>query len=238
MNVVGIAVIPAAPILVTGLTGTATPALDVRAAALAAIGDVLRSEPEFIVMIAQGDRDAHFDESASLHLHRLGGMQDDRPSQHSSVMPLSLAIGTSLLRDAGWTGPFDGRLADAAMSSAQAQSLGRHLCADSRRLGVLLLANASACSSAAAPGSWHEGSEAFNADVLEVIRTRDSQALTRLTQSSCREQLSDAFVPMHVLAGLTSETDTSTVHHAGEFRGVQHMCASILPTRGSRKAVS
>lgn len=238
MSITGAAMLPASPMLARGLSGQTTPAPDLRTAALAVIDAVLLTEPDAMVVIASGDDDGTFDETAPLRLHRLGGLRQDPrdASTTERALPIPLAIAASLLREAGWKGPTSYRSLDASASTATAEALGQHLAAEYQRVGVLLLANGSARCTAGAPGSFDSDAAAFNADLLAFLGSRDPDARSRLTAQRCVEQMSDAYLAMRTIdAVLPIDSTSVSIAYADEFRGVFFVCATFLP-QGGRKA--
>jgi len=213
--------------LILGMTGQTPPPDEVRRPALLAIGEMLNAQPEIVIVIAEGPRDEVFEDHTSLHLHRLGGMRDD--SSNARSLPIPLAIGAALLQDAGWSGPVEFHSV-----ATNANVLGEQITSDPRNVGLLLLANGSACSSVAAPGSLHPDAHGFNADFLEFLRSPSEPQLSRLSQVACADQLSDAFGPLQVYGSVTSDLAvasdlTARIHYADKFRGVFLVCASALP---------
>lgn len=229
MSITAAAVVPASPALLSGMTGTARPAQHLREAALDAIANVLRTEPVAIVVIAQGPITDEFDAQCALGLSRLGGMPPADELGKGRALPIPLAIGASLLRDSGWGGTVTFRTIAEDCSLESIREVGRGLADDSRRIGLILLGNGSACSTAGAPGSLHPDAASFNADVDRVIDACDSAALARLTRPACAEQLSDAFIPLHVLDSALGSRIT-TIRLSEEFRGVHMVIATMLPT--------
>lgn len=227
MSITGIALVPASPMLIPGMTGQTPPPDEVRRPALLAIGEMLNAQPEIVIVIAEGPRDEVFEDHTSLHLHRLGGMRDD-PSNARSL-PIALAIGAALLQDAGWSGPME-----CHSVGTNASTFAKRIASDPRNVGLLLLANGSACSSVAAPGSLHPEAHHFNTDFLEFLRSPSEPQPSRLGQVACADQLSDAFGPLQVYGSVTSDLAVASnltvrIRYADEFRGVFLVCASALP---------
>lgn len=233
MSVVSAALVPAAPVLVPGIGGTSDPAAEQRAAALAVVRAMIESRVDRVVVIAEGDRDEEFEDSEPLGLHRLGGLPGAFPpvDERQRMLPLPLAIGASLLREAGWQGATAFHLVDRALSLSDAAQRGHDLQSLPQRAGLLLLGNGSACSSAKAPGSFHPDAEAFNSRLQEMVSAAESEQIASLTADQCREQLSDIRVPLQMLSGACEEWQAD-IRLAQEFQGVLYVCAHLGITAG------
>ncbi|MFZ4486131.1 MAG: hypothetical protein ACOYO9_06040 [Candidatus Nanopelagicales bacterium] len=234
MSVVGAVLVPAAPVLVPGLSGNAVPAPEARTAALGVIKRLIQAGPDEVVVLAEADREGSFDGSAPWDLHRLGGMpavgDPGAGGSYDQRLPVSLAIGASMLRDAGWTGSTSFQGLERTMSSDAATEVGRHLGATPRSVGLLLLGNGSACCTAKAPGSLHPRASAFNEALLAMIQQGNLAAMMELSADETADQLSDIRVPLQVFAGATSPRQfLGSIAFAEEFAGVQYICATLLP---------
>ena len=226
MTLVGVALVPAAPVLVAELSGRLRPAMMPRDAARRVIEQLTATSPDLIVVVAEGDNDETFDETAAMHLHRLGGMRRDDYAPGARVLPGPLAIGAALLRDAGWSGRAQYRTLSASTSAGEAEQCGRELAEAGSRVGLLLLGNGSACSTPKAPGSLHPQAEAFNAEFVRAITQGDVSSILAWTAEQFVEQLSDARVPLQVFAGaLDTSAHALSLRFAEEFQGVFYACA-------------
>ena len=88
MTLVGVALVPAAPVLVAELSGRLRPAMMPRDAARRVIEQLIATSPDLIVVVAEGDNDETFDETAAMHLHRMGGMRRDDYAPGARVLPV------------------------------------------------------------------------------------------------------------------------------------------------------
>lgn len=232
MSVVGAALVPAAPVLVPELSGQMMPAAEPLQAARAALARLIDSDPEQLVVVAEGDRDAEFDSSAQIGLHRVGGLPrlEDQDAAATEELPLSLAIGAALLGELDWAGPTAYRVLDRSTSSADAAELGRYLDQGDSRTGLVLLGSGSARSTEKAPGSLDLNAEQFNRELLSMIEQGDRDAISQLSAEASEAQMSDIRVPLQLLAGVASlGTVVGEVGFADEFKGVYYLCASFLP---------
>ena len=233
MSIVSAALVPAAPLLVPGLNGHTMPAPEVRAAALEAIQRMIDAGVDEVIVLAEADRDGLFDSTAPWGLHRIGGMHTlSEPGAgvtFDQLLTVSLAIGASVLRDAGWTGTTSFYALERTMSADAAAEVGRGLEATRRSVGLLLLGNGSACCTEKAPGSFHPQAETFNATLLTVIRQGDRAAMMELSAHDTADQLSDVRVPLQVFAGATSgHRFLGSITFADDFAGVYYICATLL----------
>ena len=120
--------------------------------------------------------------------------------QSGVALPLSFAVGMSLLTEAGFTGEVRLLPLPAATTPERAAQLGRDIVADGD-VGLLLIGNASACSPPRAPGAFREDAEEFNEAIVHAVRTLEPASLMGVSDAAAREQLSDLRLPLQVLSG-------------------------------------
>ena len=232
MSIVSAALVPAAPVIVPGLSGHTMPAPEVRSAALDAIQRMIDAGVDEVIVLAEADRDGLFDSTAPWGLHRIGGLHpfSEAGAVFDQLLTQPLAIGASMLRDAGWTATTSFHALERTMSADAAAEVGRGLGATPRSVGLLLLGNGSACCTEKAPGSFHPQAETFNATLLTVIRQGDRAAMMELSAHDTADQLSDVRVPLQVFAGATSgHRFLGSITFADDFAGVHYICATFLP---------
>ena len=231
MSIVSAALVPAAPVIVTGLSGHTMPVPEVRSAALDAIQRMVDAGVDEVIVLAEADRDGLFDSTAPWGLHRIGGLHpfSEAGAVFDQLLTMPLAIGASMLRDAGWTGTTSFHALERTMSADAAAEVGRGLGTTKRSVGLLLLGNGSACCTEKAPGSFHPQAETFNATLLTVIRQGDRAAMMELSAHDTADQLSDVRVPLQVFAGATSgHRFLGSITFADDFAGVYYICATLL----------
>ena len=231
MSIVSAALVPAAPVIVPGLSGHTMPAPEVRSAALDAIQRMIDAGVEEVIVLAEADRDGLFDSTAPWGLHRIGGLHpfSEAGAVFDQLLTMPLAIGASMLRDAGWTGTTYFHALERTISADAAAEVGRGLGTTKRSVGLLLLGNGSACCTEKAPGSFHPQAETFNATLLTVIRQGDRAAMMELSAHDTADQLSDVRVPLQVFAGATSgHRFLGSITFADDFAGVYYICATLL----------
>ena len=208
------------------------PAPEVRSAALDAIQRMIDAGVDEVIVLAEADRDGLFDSTAPWGLHRIGGLHpfSEAGAVFDQLLTMPLAIGASMLRDAGWTGTTSFHALERTMSADAAAEVGRGLGATPRSVGLLLLGNGSACCTEKAPGSFHPQAETFNATLLTVIRQGDRAAMMELSAHDTADQLSDVRVPLQVFAGATSgHRFLGSITFADDFAGVYYICSTFLP---------
>ena len=232
MSIVSAALVPAAPVIVPGLSGHTMPAPEVRSAALDAIQRMIDAGVDEVIVLAEADRDGLFDSTAPWGLHRIGGMHpaSEAGAVFDQLLTMPLAIGASMLRDAGWTGTTYFHALERTISADAAAEVGRGLGTTKRSVGLLLLGNGSACCTEKAPGSFHPQANEFNTSLVAMIRQGNRAAMMALPTQGAAEQLSDIRVPLQVFAGATSEHRlVSSIGFTGDFAGVYYICATFLP---------
>ena len=232
MSIVSAALVPAAPVIVPGLSGHTMPAPEVRSAALDAIQRMIDAGVEEVIVLAEADRDGLFDSTAPWGLHRIGGLHpfSEAGAVFDQLLTMPLAIGASMLRDAGWTGTTYFHALERTISAEAAAEVGRGLGTTKRSVGLLLLGNGSACCTEKAPGSFHPQANEFNTSLVGMIRQGNRAAMMALPTQGAAEQLSDIRVPLQVFAGATPEHRlVSSIGFTGDFAGVYYICATFLP---------
>lgn len=219
---VAAAICPHPPLLVPAVGGAVANA--VRTAAVAAVGDLLASRPDRLVVV--GDAPGT---GAAVALVRA----DFRPFGVDYVLgdgirlPLSLAVGRWLLAEAGWRAPGDcppaprrGVLVSqgdsaSAMSALPArwQGVARDLDAnDAARLGavcaglgprvaMLVMGDGTARRTAKAPGAFDPDAEPLDDEIAAALGNADAAALAALDQRRCAAQLVAGRASWQVLAG-------------------------------------
>ena len=232
MSIVSAALVPAAPVIVPGLSGHTMPAPEVRSAALDAIQRMIDAGVDEVIVLAEADRDGLFDSTAPWGLHRIGGLHpfSEAGAVFDQLLTMPLAIGASMLRDAGWTGTTYFHALERTISADAAAEVGRGLGTTKRSVGLLLLGNGSACCTEKAPGSFHPQANEFNTSLVGMIRQGNRAAMMALPTQGAAEQLSDIRVPLQVFAGATPEHRlVSSIGFTGDFAGVYYICATFLP---------
>jgi hypothetical protein len=174
--IVAAALVPHPPLLLRELGGREDPVADLRAAAVDAVSEVVSSADE-VVVLGAADEAREWQGSMGFDLRRFG---TTHPRLSRPGLPLSLGVGSRLLREAGWNG--DASFATfrwlAADDDLEAQV--DALSARERRTAVLLLGDGSARRSEWAPGYLDERAFSFDDDIAKALADGDATALEQL----------------------------------------------------------
>jgi len=175
--VIGAVSCPQPPVLLPGLTGRPVPEVEqVRVACRSAITDLLGRQPESIVIV--------------------GGNADGWTEPDGA--PLSVAIGRTLLADAGCAVPVEVFVIDSAADPATCRAAGAGLPSEA---GLLVLADGSARRGVKAPGYLDPRAEPFDAAVQRALDQADVEALAGLDAGLAAELLVAGRAAWQVLAG-------------------------------------
>lgn len=198
---------PNPPLLLRGITGQ--PVIEVeqlRAACLLAIGELLASEPDRIVLV--------------------GGRDVSAPD----AKPLSIVVGRLLLVQAGCPLPIEHLIVDPTAATEQCLQLGRDVAAGAGRVGLLVMADGSARRSVRAPGYLDERAAPFDAEVERALRAADPSGLAALDPRLAAELLVAGRAAWQVLAGATGTRPMSArLHYCDDPFGVWYPVAGWLP---------
>lgn len=189
------AVCPHPPLLLPEVAAGAAVELDaVRAACFEAIGAGLKAAPERVVLVGAGRATRAWPDDAADVLADLGlrGPGGD--------LPLSLTVGRWLLDQVGWDGPRELHSVASAAGAAECAVFGATL-ADGPPALLLVLGDASARRSLAAPGHLDPRAEAFDAAVAAALARADTGALLGLDADLAQELMVAGRAAWQVLAG-------------------------------------
>jgi hypothetical protein len=184
--VVAAAVVPSAPLLVPQVAAGAAPELaHLRAACDTAVGRVLAHPVDAVVVLGSGPPRSYPHGSAG-SFDGFGvpvrvALGDDLGE--SSVLPLPLCVGAWLLTRSRCAVVTAGVTVDGAGWSSPAVDV-----------GVLVVADGSACRSEKAPGAFDPRAEAFDGTVAAALAAADGSALVGL-DAGLAAQLSCSGVP-------------------------------------------
>jgi hypothetical protein len=191
---------PQPPLLLPGSTGRPVDEVEsLRAACLAAIGELLADGPERITLIGAST----------------GSTPAGRP-------PLSIAVGSVLLAQAGCSLPVEHLLVPGDAPTEHCLQLGR---AEAARAdpatGLLVLADGSARRGLKAPGYLDERAAPFDAQVEAALRDGDPAGLAVLDAELAAELLVAGRAAWQVLAGATEgRTFTARLSYSADPFGV------------------
>jgi hypothetical protein len=218
-------VCPHPPLLIPEVAAGAARELDdLRAACDAALRAGLGTGPERVVLVGAGRATHAWAADAADALPDFG-----LPGP-AGELPLSLTIGRWLLDRLGWDGPRELHSITAGADSADCEKLGARLASGPPAL-LLVLGDASARRSLAAPGHLDERAAAFDASVASVLAAADTDALLKLDVGLAHDLLVAGRPAWQVLAGAVASVGgvwAGTVHYDAAPYGVGYLVASWL----------
>ncbi|WP_030272574.1 hypothetical protein [Streptomyces sp. NRRL B-24484] len=202
---VAAAVCPCPPLVVPEVAAGAAPELDgLRAACAEAVGELLDSGAELIVVVGTGPRAEVWTEGGAGSFRRYGvDLAVRLPAAGVSGPELapSLTVGAWLLAEAGAALPAHACAVRPDTAPDRLAGLGKGLADLADRVGLLVLGGGSACRSVKAPGYWDERSEAYDAAAAAALAAADTAALAALDPQLSAELQADGRAPWQVLAG-------------------------------------
>jgi hypothetical protein len=230
--IAGVAICPPAPLLARELTGLDPVIPELRQACAAAAGRLVKAGPDVIAVVGPGRRTAVWPADGRLDLAAFGPALGPAPGiRGGSVpggppLPLPLGLGVRLLDEAGYTGP---RLLQSVHSGEPAAAclrLGADLRTLSDRVGLLVMADGSACRTLRAPGYLDPRAAAFDAAIEEAVRSGDLAPLRAMDQDLARELLAAGRPGWQVLAGaMPGRAPSAEVLYEGDPFGVFYLVA-------------
>jgi hypothetical protein len=198
------AICPPTPLLARELTGLDPVIPELRQACAAAAERLVKSAPEVIAVVGAGRRTAVWPADGRLNLAAFGpalGTRDGLTGPTPRSLPLPLGLGVRLLDEAGYTGPRLLQSVHPGEPTAACLRLGADLRTRSDRVGLLVMADGSACRSLRAPGYLDPRAAAFDAALEGAVRSGDLGALRAMDQDLARELLAAGRPGWQVLAG-------------------------------------
>lgn len=219
------AVCPHPPLLIPEVAAGAAGELNVlRAACTIAIATGVAAEPERVVLLGPGPATHSWAPDAADCLADFG-----LPGAHGEL-PLSLTVGRRLLDEVGWDGPRELHTIARDAPPADCAALGAKLAAGAPAF-LLVLGDASARRSIAAPGHLDDRAETFDAAVAAALAAADVEALLALDPQLAADLLAAGRPAWQVLGGAAQAAGgrwTATLHHDSAPYGVGYLVASWL----------
>lgn len=175
-------------------------------------------------MVGPGPRTADWPASGRLNVGAFApALQDGRADP---ALPVSLGLGARLLDEAGYRGPRRLRSVSHDEPAEGCLRLGADLSRLGDRVGLLVMADGSACRSLRAPGYLDPRADAFDRVLEEAVRDGDLGPLRTLDQDLARELLVAGRPGFQVLAGALPGRDLSTeILYAADPFGVFYLVA-------------
>jgi hypothetical protein len=203
---VAVASCPNPPLLLVGRTGgPVAEVAELRSACLAAIAVIIDAAPEVVVIVGA---DAEYD----------------------LAEPLSIAVGSELLSQAGWSGPVQRVTVPRTASPADAALAGVRIRQRPGRVALLVMADGSACRTLKAPGYLDERAVDFDDDLTRALLASDWATVAGLRRQPAEDLLVAGRAAWQVLAGVAETGElVATSHYAAAPFGVWYPVISYLP---------
>ncbi len=225
--IVAAALCPAPPLLLPGVTGAADVLPELRRACADAVADLAAAGPEVVAVVGAGESTADWDPAARTDLSGYAPGLAGGPAD--IALPLSLGVGGWLLDSAGYAGDRLARSVSDSEPATRCAEIGRALAAVcAGRVGLLVMADGSACRGRRAPGYFDERSAGFDAEVERAVRDGDLKALLALDAELARELMAAGRPAWQVLAGaLEGAVVASEIRYCDDPFGVAYLVASM-----------
>ena len=241
---VAAAVCPHPPLLVQGVAaGASAETDDLRAACDAAVGALVASRPDLVVVVGSADRMGPFQAGAWGSLRGYGVAVDvGRPDevdpdaegalQSAPTLPLSLTLGRWLLDRAPSTGDMGPVLLFGVAADADRDrclEVGAALAGRAARVGLLVMGDGTGRRTPK-PGYLDDRAEPFDARVAAALSAGDPSVLAGLDVGLADELLVQGRAAWQVLAGAAGEQRwRGEVTYDGAPYGVGYLVATWLP---------
>ncbi len=177
-------------------------------------------------MVGPGRRTAVWPADGRLNLTAFAPALDSRGGCGGPSLPLPLGLGARVLDEVGYRGP---RLLQSVHQDEPAAAclrLGASLRSLSDRVGLLVMADGSACRSLRAPGYLDPRAAAFDAALERAVRSGDLGSLQAIDQGLARELLAAGRPGWQVLAGaMPGRARATEILYADDPFGVFYLVA-------------
>lgn len=227
--IVSAAICPPPPLLAREVTGLDPVVPELRRACAAAAERLVRSAPEVIAIVGAGGRtctwpaDGHFNLAAFAPALGTGA---GRVLGSGPPLPLPLGLGARLLDECGYLGPRLLQSVNQDEPTTACLRLGADLADLGDRVGLLVMADGSACRSLRAPGYLDPRGAAFDAALERAVRSGDIGPLRVLDQGLARELLAVGRPAWQVLAGaIPGKAPATEILYADDPFGVFYLVA-------------
>jgi hypothetical protein len=222
--IVSAALCPSAPLLVPELGGRNPPLPQLREAAERAVAAMLGAGPDVVAVVGPAPATAAWPADTPVDLGPLRGSATTR----RPALPLSLGLGATVLRGAGYAGRtlFQGVAGDAPAQVCAA--VGRAVADAGARVGLVVVGDGSARRSPAAPGWFDERAAAFDAATEHAVRSGELEALLDLDADLAAALLAAGRPAWQALAGAARGLAcTSRLDYADAPFGVAYLVAAL-----------
>lgn len=224
--IAGVAICPPAPLLARELTGLDPVIPELRQACAVAARQLVESGPEVIAVVGPGRRTALWPANGRLDLGAFGPALRTQGEPRGPALPLSLGLGARLLDEGGYTGSRLLQSVHPGEPAAACLRLGAALHDRSDRVGLLVMADGSACRSLRAPGHLDPRAAGFDAAIEEAVRGGDLGPLRAMDAGLAAELLAASRPAWQVLAGaMPGRAPGGEIHYKDDPFGVFYLVA-------------
>ncbi len=188
----------------------------------------MRSGPEVIAVIGAGRRTGTWPAAGRLDLTAFAPALGTRAGGAEPPLPLPLGLGARLLDESGYPGPRLLQSVSGGDPAAACLRLGAGLRSLGGRVGLLVMADGSACRGLRAPGYLDPRAAAFDAALERAVRGGDLGALGAMDEGLARELLVTGRPAWQVLAGaMPGRSPAAEILYADAPFGVFYLAASV-----------
>jgi hypothetical protein len=231
--IIAAALCPWPPLLARELTGHDPVVPQLRCACLEAVGCLVKTGPDLVVVVSPAAATGVWDASSWLDLSVFAPALG---KTGAADLPPALGLGAMLLDQSGYAGR---RMLQAVAEDEPVDScaeLGRDIAARAKRVTLLVMGDGSARRGPAAPGYLDQRAAAFDAEVERCVRAGDVQALRDIDPVVARELMATGRPGWQVLSGALSwgRPDTEVLYADDPF-GVAYLVAVFRPDASVRQ---
>ncbi len=223
-SILSVALVPASPLLLPGLTGRGDPVPELRAAVAGVVRDLVATRPGEVVVLAEAEPAGQHRVGADLGLHRWGLGSGTAPRRGGADVPLPFAVASVLLDTAGWDGPRRFVAVAPGTPPAEAARAGAATVAGPGT-GYLVLAEGTACRTEKAPGHLDPRAAAFD-DVLLAAADADLDGVLGLDPALGAELWVHGLAAWQALAGAMGPGAALERRWTGDPSGVLYVVAA------------
>jgi hypothetical protein len=236
--IVAVALCPATPLLVTGISGTEAVLPELLDACRRVAAELLSARPAVVAVVGaggaadQGAADgqavlAAFAPGRTARAEADGGAEPGVPSARRPLTA-SLGVGDWLLDDVGATAERLFVPVPADEPAAGCVGIGAALATRPQRTALLVMADGSARRGPKAPGHFDQRSVGFDAEVERAVRAGDLDALLAIDAGLADELMATGRPAWQVLAGaLAGRKVASEILYCDDPLGVAYLVASL-----------
>jgi hypothetical protein len=215
-----VAICPPTPLLARELTGRDPVAGDLRLASAEAVARLAGSGADVIAVVGAASRTASWPVDGRLDLAAFAPALRRVPGPS---LPVPLGLGSRLLDEAGYRGPRVLQSVGRAEPGPACLRLGEAVGGLAGRVGLLVMADGSACRSLRAPGYLDPRAAGFDAVLERAVRDGEPGALRDIDEGLARELLAAARPAWQVLAGAVPGRVPAEIFYCDDPFGVFYL---------------